>query len=137
MRGRPSECRSSGEAVRCEISPPGANDVTTSGIKPTKVTVERAGGFGGIRRRYEVDTGSLPENVASRIRQLVDAPSFFDLPERAGDAAAGADRMEYTVTVEAAGRSHTVRVSEGSELSDLIELVSDLATGADPRRESS
>jgi len=111
--------------------------VTTSGTDPIKVTVERAGGFSGIRRRYEVDTASLPEDVASRIRQLVDATSFFDLPERGEESAAGADRMEYAVTVEATERSRTLRVPEESELSDLIELVSDLATGAGPRRESS
>lgn len=100
---------------------------------PIRVVVERSGGFGGIRRRYEVDTAALPGDIAARIGELVDATSFFELPDRAAEPAAGADRLEYEVTVEAPGRSRAVRVSEESQLADLIELVTDLATGAEPR----
>jgi Emfourin len=105
--------------------------VTGSGADPVKVTVERSGGFAGMKRRYQVDTGGLDEDAAARLRQAIEDPAFFDLPSQAGRGAPGADRFEYVVTVELPGRTHTVRASEGSQLDELVELVRDLASGID------
>jgi hypothetical protein len=105
--------------------------VTSSGAEPVKVTVERSGGFAGMKRRYQVDTSSLDDEAAGRLRRAIEHTAFFDLPSRAGESAPGADRFEYAVTVEAPSRTHTVRAPEGSQLDELVELARELASAID------
>jgi hypothetical protein len=67
----------------------------------------------GLQKPITIDVDALPEADASRLRQLVSAVRFFDLPTRIGSSPRGAaDMRQYTITIEDGGRHHTVRVAE-------------------------
>ena len=80
-----------------------------------KVSVVRGGGLAGLVETTTADSERLNAGDAATLRDKVDAAGFFDLPgdvERAGGTGGGADRFHYAVTVEDAGRAHTVRRAE-------------------------
>ncbi|HEU5102749.1 MAG TPA: protealysin inhibitor emfourin [Roseiflexaceae bacterium] len=85
--------------------------------------------FPGLNKPIIVDSADLPPAEARRLKQLVSDARFFDLP--AGPRAlpkGAADMRKHTVTVEDAGRSHTVRLTEPIEdanLQALIEFLED------------
>lgn len=90
------------------------------------ITVERTGGFGGIRRQVgSVDRATLEPGEGAQLQQLIDDVGFFALPETLADPSApGADTFQYVVTAETAdGRRHTVRESENGRLQLLIDFV--------------
>ena len=65
--------------------------------------------FPGLQKLISIDVDALPASDANRLRQLVRAASFFDLPAHIGTPPRGAaDMREYTLTIEDGGRRHTV-----------------------------
>ena len=69
--------------------------------------------FPGLSRPVTIEGDQLPEPAAEELRQLIEAARLFDQPAQVGSAAPGAaDYRQYTITVEADGRSHTVRLTE-------------------------
>jgi hypothetical protein len=94
------------------------------------IRLERSGGFMGIPLRAEIDTLKLPAGEGDALRQQVEAARFFDLPEKIAENTKGADRFQYALTVEDAGRRHSVSVGEADappELQNLIQHVTQLA----------
>ena len=94
------------------------------------VRMERSGGFMGIPLRAEIDTLNLPTGEGEALRRQVEAAGFFDLPEKIAEKARGADRFQYVLSVEDAGRSHSVSVGEADAplaLQSLIQQVTQLA----------
>jgi hypothetical protein len=77
-----------------------------------RVTLERTGGFAGVRLTTTADTDKLPSDDAEQLRQLVAGSRFFELPERIAPQRAQPDRFQYRVTVEDDSQVHTVTVSE-------------------------
>ena len=101
--------------------------------------MERSGGFTGIPLRAAIDTDQLSSEDSRNLVHLVEVSGFFHLPPAitspAGGAGGtgGADRFSYRLTVEDAGRSHTVEVSEGAapdHLQALIRQLTVMARGA-------
>ena len=87
--------------------------------------------FPGLQKLISIDVDALPASDANRLRQLVRAASFFDLPAHIGTPPRGAaDMREYTLTIEDGGRRHTVRVAEPITDATLQELVDALQTQA-------
>lgn len=83
--------------------------------KTLRVELERTGGFAGMRMAATIDSESLSREEAGRLRELVEAAGFFNLPEKIDNPdAAGADRFLYTVAVETEGLRHTVHTSEAA-----------------------
>ena len=90
-----------------------------------RIQFERTGGVGGIRLTAEVDTDQLqvtygasraqralsPEE-ARDVETLVESSGFFALPARTSSATQGADRFQYTITVESAGKRHSVQTTD-------------------------
>ena len=98
-----------------------------------QVQFERTGGFAGMRMAATIDSDSLTPEEAQRLRELVDASGFFELPAEISGAPGGNDRFLYSVTVHIAGRSHTVRTGEAAipaGLRPLIDLLSKAARDA-------
>ncbi len=104
-----------------------------------KIEMERTGGVGNIRLAAAVDTASrqLVFGAARRSRTLapeearqleagVEAARFFELPSVLRGPRPDPDRFEYTVTLEADGRRHTVRASEAAVPPALRALLDDL-----------
>jgi hypothetical protein len=80
--------------------------------------------FPGLHQPISIDVDALPASDANRLRQLVRAARFFDLPAHMGTPSRGAaDMRAYTITIEDGGRRHTVRVAEPITDAPLQELV--------------
>lgn len=81
-----------------------------------RLTVTMEGGiayFPGLSRPVTVDSSELPAQEAGELERLVEAAHLFDQPAAAGPPARGAaDYCQYTITVEAGERRHTLRVTE-------------------------
>ena len=101
-----------------------------------RIHFERTGGFAGMRVTATIDTESLSPEEASELQEMVNAASFFDLPEVIEAPNGGADRFQYRLTVEDAGRSHTVRVGEAASPDELRPLLRRLTTLARSSRSS-
>lgn len=95
------------------------------------IRFERSGGFAGIRLTATVDTEALPAKAADRVQKLIAEAGFYQLPANVGTSAGAADRFEYTVMVEAAGKQHVVTICEAAaepELRRLLEWLTQAAT---------
>jgi hypothetical protein len=91
-----------------------------------RINYERTGGFAGMRLAATIDTTTLPADQASALQELIDAAHFFDLPAQIPAPPQVADQFHYHVTVEAAGKKHTVDVDEASASPALQALLQQL-----------
>jgi hypothetical protein len=83
--------------------------------------------FPGLSKPMIVDTASLPAADAAELEQLVHEARFFTRPVQiGGPGAGGADYRTYTISVESAGQSHTIRVIEPVGDSSLQALIDGL-----------
>jgi hypothetical protein len=112
-----------------------------------RVQFERSGGFGGIRLTAELDTDQLhvtygatrvqralsPEE-ARHLERLVESSDFFALPARMPSAARGADRFQYVMAVESAGKRHTVQTADETAPAALKALIASLGNISMGRR---
>ena len=99
-----------------------------------RISFERTGGFAGIRLATTVDSAALSPEEAAQLRTLVDNAKFFSLPARIKTTASGADRFQYTVTVETLDQRHTVVVDESAAPPELRPLLNWLTTTAKTKK---
>jgi hypothetical protein len=95
-----------------------------------KFYLERSGGFTGIPLRAVIDSETLSQDEKGALEQLVDSAEFFTLPAKIQTPGPGADQFSYRLTVEHAGKSHTIEVSEAGipeKLKPLLQRVTALA----------
>jgi hypothetical protein len=95
-----------------------------------RIHFERSGGFAGLALATTVESDTLSQQDDQRLRQLIDEAGFFDLPPVLHDTASAADQFGYKVTVEIAGRTHTVEATEGAVPPSLRPLLEWLARAA-------
>jgi hypothetical protein len=80
-----------------------------------RATLERTGGFAGMRLATTADTSQLSPEDAQRLKELVDSANFFQLPETITPKTVQPDRFQYRLTVEDDNhRTHTVTVGEAA-----------------------
>ena len=103
-----------------------------------RITFQRQGGlafFPALSQPVVIDTAQLAAAQRTALEQLVQAAHFFALPPTIGvkrpDAA---DSREYTVTVEEAGHSATVRVIEPFDNADVEAFLAALEAHARAHR---
>jgi emfourin len=92
-----------------------------------RITFKTSGGIAaipGLSRPRTIDAEALPAEARHELERLLAAAHFFDLPTDAAARPGTPDARSYTITVEAAGRSHTVRRSEPIEEPGLAAAVS-------------
>jgi hypothetical protein len=86
-----------------------------------------SGGFAavpGLNRPIDVDVDALPAEQRAEIERLVAAAHFFTQPAARGAAHPGAaDVRTYAITVEDAGRSHSIRLTDPIDDPALVEIV--------------
>jgi hypothetical protein len=99
-----------------------------------KVSVVRGGGLAGLVETTTADSDALAPDDAEALRRKVAEAGFFDLPAEGSGPSAGADRFAYAVTVEDAGRAHTVRRAE-ADLPDGVRALVAWVSGVPGRRE--
>ena len=98
-----------------------------------RIQFERRGGFAGIALGTSIDLDTLPAAERERIQALVESADFFSLPPNMGSQEPGGDRFQYTVTVQSAGRSHTVRTDDAGAPPALRSLLESLVSAARTR----
>jgi hypothetical protein len=112
-----------------------------------RVHFERSGGFGGMRLTAELDTDQLqatygaahvqrvlsPEE-ARHLERLVESSDFFTLPARTSSAGRGADRFQYIITVENAGKRHSVHTIDEAAPEALSALLASLRNASMGRK---
>lgn len=91
-----------------------------------RIEFERSGGFANIRVAGAVDTDTLPPQEAQAITNLIEKVDFFALPSVIPSVSGGADRFQYTLTVESEGRRHTVELPESAVTGDFANLIGSL-----------
>jgi len=99
-----------------------------------RIELQTSGGiayFPGLARPVTVDSGNLPAEQAADLERQVEAARFFDLPAVVGGPSRGAaDYRQYTLTVEASGKRHTVHLTDpvsDPALQALLQAVQDQA----------
>jgi hypothetical protein len=69
--------------------------------------------FPGLSKPIMLDTNALPAAQADKLRQLLDAVHFFNLPPVLNAPAPGsADHRQYTITVDDNSKHHTVQMTD-------------------------
>ncbi len=83
--------------------------------------------FPALSKPVPIEVDRLDKSEGEELKRLVEAARFFDLPATVGEPARGAaDYQHYTLTIEAGGRRHTVRVlvpAQDPALRDLLQAV--------------
>ena len=77
-----------------------------------RASLERTGGFAGMRFETTVDSDTLEADDAQKLRQLVENSDFFRLPAQIAPQKPQPDRFQYTLTIETNGNTHTVTAGE-------------------------
>jgi hypothetical protein len=93
-----------------------------------RITLERIGGFAGLRMTRVINTDILSSDDANRFHQLVDEADFFHQPEEIVASTPRPDRFQYKLRVEDGSMKHTVTVSEGAMSQTLRLLVERITT---------
>ena len=92
-----------------------------------RVQLKMEGGiahFPGLSRPRVIESDRLSEEQAAELKRLVDAAQFFKAPAVVGKVRKGAaDYRQYTVTIAEGRRSHTVRLTDPIEDTNLLALV--------------
>ena len=87
--------------------------------------------FPGLARPVRIDSEQLSQEELVELENLVEKVRFFELPSRSAPPTQGAaDYYTYTVTVEAGGKRHTVRLTDPMEDANLQRLITVLRTRA-------
>lgn len=69
--------------------------------------------FPGLSKPITIDTDQLPAEEAAALRRLVDEAHVFDpTPTAATPARGAADPQQYTITIEDAGRTRTIQLTD-------------------------
>jgi hypothetical protein len=95
-----------------------------------RMTIERTGGFAGMRLTKVIDASNLPTEEKNQLRRLVDAADFLRLPATLISKTPQPDRFQYRLTLEDDAQQHTVVVSEQAvpgTLRPLIEWLMQMA----------
>jgi hypothetical protein len=79
-----------------------------------RISVERSGGFSGIRLKGSLDSATLPLSQARLLKQLLKKSGFFGLPAVLESRDQGPDRFNYKVTVETEEGTHTIEAGEAA-----------------------
>jgi hypothetical protein len=93
-----------------------------------RVTFETTGGLGGLTMTKTIDSDKLLAEQANRLRQLVDASNFFNLPTAIPYSGPIRDFFHYKLIVESEGKKHTIEVDEPAAPSELKPLLQWLRT---------
>jgi hypothetical protein len=84
--------------------------------------------FPGLSKPIKIESNELPDQEANKLKQLLDAAHFFDLPPVLNAPAPGAaDYHQYTITVDDDNKHYTVQMTDPIE-PNLQALLSYLKT---------
>ena len=80
--------------------------------------------FPGLSKPVAIDTDQLSQEESAELEHLVQKARFFDLPGKVNVPRKGAaDYYQYTVTIQMGKQSHTIKMVDPVEDTNLNELV--------------
>ncbi len=79
----------------------------------------------GQEMAVDFDLNEMPNNIAQRLHNLINASDFFEIPVY-NEVNARPDEYEYSITVVAANSIHTIRTTDTSMPESLRPLVEEL-----------
>lgn len=86
-----------------------------------RVKFERSGGFANIPLSAELDSAEMEPDRANELKRLVEQARPFDQP--ASSKANVPDDLHYQLTIEHAGQSKTINVSDAAAPDKLKSLL--------------
>ena len=95
-----------------------------------RIRFERSGGFANISLKAEIDSAELPPERAKELSRLVAKARPFDQPAQPATTSMP-DQFQYEMTIEDAGHSQTIKISDdgaSDELKLLFDFLSEEAT---------
>lgn len=93
---------------------------------PIRVSLVRIAGIGGARRAAFLDTESLDEERASKLRRLVEEADIARVSEPTIRSTRDKERFHFTLTVHHGSFQHTLTFAEDKtpeQLQPLVEMV--------------
>ena len=84
-----------------------------------RISFERTGGFANIPLRAEIDSAQMPPDRAQELERLVAKAHVFGQPAQPQGSTPIPDDLQYEITIEDAGRSHTFRTGDATAPDDL------------------
>jgi hypothetical protein len=95
----------------------------------TQITFERTGGLLGRKVHLSLDLDKMPADQSRELQQLINEADFFSLPENLITRPLP-DEFIYTISINAAAKRQTVRLSDTSAPEALRPLLADLSRRA-------
>lgn len=90
---------------------------------PIRVSVVRVGGVAGARRAASLDTESLDEKRAGKLRDLVERADIAHVAEPTIRSTRDRDRFHFTLTVQHGAFSHSLTFAEERTPEQVQELL--------------
>ncbi len=92
-----------------------------------RIEFKMEGGFAhfpGLSKPVVIDTDQLSQEESAELEQLVQKTRFFDLPGKVNVPRKGAaDYYQYTITIQMGNQSHTIKLVDPVEDTNLNELI--------------
>lgn len=92
-----------------------------------RIEFKMEGGFAhfpGLSKPVRIDADQLSREESAQLEQLVQKARFFDLPGKVNVARKGAaDYYQYTITIQMDKQSHTIKLVDPVEDTNLNELL--------------
>jgi hypothetical protein len=90
--------------------------------------------FPGLSKPAVIDSNDLTDAESARLKGLVEAARFFELPSAKAARRGAADYRQYTISIEDGQRHHTIHLADPIEDADLRALVDFLSAKARQKR---
>jgi len=92
-----------------------------------RIEFKTEGGFAhfpGVSKPVVIETDQLSQEVSAKLEQLVHKARFFDQPGKVNAPRKGAaDYYQYTITIQMGKQSHTIKLVDPVEDTNLNELI--------------
>ena len=88
-----------------------------------RVRLERSGGFAGVTLRTDVDSDDLDEEERQTFTDLLAGADTESLPSQSAPRPGQADRFQYDLSIDVAGRHYDFSYGEDSMPAQLRPLV--------------
>jgi hypothetical protein len=95
-----------------------------------KIKFRQTGGFAGLTKSANIDADQLPDNETGMLRTWIEQANFWSMPKPSSGRSLP-DQEQYSITIEADGRSRTLHMSYSSvptELKPLVDFLRSKAT---------
>ncbi len=87
-----------------------------------RIRVEKTGGIAGLKVRAEVDSAQISSAQEKELKQLVEGANLFDQPAKTRGRAMP-DQLQYQITIEDGGKTHSFTTNDAAASDELLELV--------------